>query len=71
MEYTVLLKFVGGRIKALRKKKKLTQVQLAEKAGLQDSNLSRLESGSSNVTLLTLSRIAETLGVEVKDFFKN
>jgi DNA-binding XRE family transcriptional regulator len=46
-------------LKAARKESKLTQEQLAEKAGTKKSYISKLENGKGNVQLSTLIRIFE------------
>ena len=48
-----------------RKHQKLTQRELAEKTGLKQSNISRLETGKSNPSLDLLQRVAEGLGKEL------
>jgi transcriptional regulator with XRE-family HTH domain len=57
---------VGARIRAIRLKKGITQDQLAELTGLNRVHLFRLENGRQSMTLKTLQRIAETLGVQVE-----
>jgi len=44
-------------IKAARREAKLTQEQLAEKAGTKKSYISRLENGNCDIQLSTLYRI--------------
>jgi transcriptional regulator with XRE-family HTH domain len=56
---------VGGNIQKVRKKKGITQDQLAEISGLNRAHLYRLESGRQSMTLRTLKIIAEALGVPV------
>jgi DNA-binding XRE family transcriptional regulator len=46
--------------------KKLTQKELARKAGLSQVMIARLESGSSNPTFATITRVAGALGKELK-----
>jgi len=46
-------------LKAARREAKLTQEQLAEKAGTIKSYISRLENGNYNIHLSTLYRIFE------------
>jgi len=58
-------KHVGQKIKQLRESAQLTQVQLAEKAGLPQSHVSRLENAEHSATHLTLEKIAKALGVHV------
>jgi DNA-binding transcriptional regulator YiaG len=43
----------------LRKKLKLSQKELARKIGTSQSNVARIESGSENLTVQTLQRIAQ------------
>lgn len=50
---------VSEMLKAARKEAKLTQEQLAEKAGTKKSYISKLENGRGNVQLSTLIRIFE------------
>lgn len=58
-------------IKETRKESKLTQAELAEKAGVSRVTISRLESGKlKETTLGTLSRIAQALQVTVDDLIK-
>ena len=45
---------------------KLTQQQLAEKAGVSRVVVARLESGTTNPTLGTVNRVAGILGKELK-----
>lgn len=52
-------------IRALRTKKHLTQELVAEKAGMPQSVVARIESGTRSVSVDTLGRIAYALGKEV------
>lgn len=65
MEGDVLLALVGARIKELRNQKKLSQVQLAEKAESQDTYIGEIERGSRNISLKMLAKIADALEVSV------
>ena len=56
---------MGLRIAALRKLAGLSQEQLAERAGLQRTHVSRIEAGKYAVTLETIQAIAEALGMTV------
>lgn len=49
----------------VRSEQGLTQEELAEKTGIQRSNISRLESGNYNPSLEFLSRVARGLGMEL------
>ncbi len=56
-------------IQALKKRRKIlgvTQEHLAELSGVGLRTLKALESGKSNPTFKTLSKLAEVLGMELK-----
>lgn len=50
---------VSEMLKAARKEAKLTQEELAERAGTKKSYISKLENGKANIQLSTLFRIFE------------
>ena len=58
---------IGEKIRAARTEKGLTQKQLGDKCGMADSAIRRYESGRGNPTLDTVDRIAEALGMELRD----
>ena len=73
MDANDLQERVGQRIAALRKKAKLPQEQLAERAGLSVGYLSRIERGqvgSDGPSLRVLAEIADVLGVDPGDLFR-
>ena len=54
---------VGTQIARMRQKKRLSQAQLAARAGMSAPNVSRIEnSPAQNMTLETLVKIARALG---------
>jgi len=65
-----LVKLVGSNIKEIRKLKKLTQEELAEKCGLQTSYLAGVERGDRNITIQTLEKITEGLEEAPSSIFK-
>jgi len=65
-----LVKLVGSNIKEIRKLKKLTQEELAEKCGLQTSYLAGIERGDRNITIQTLEKITEGLEEAPSSIFK-
>lgn len=58
---------VGARLRQLRLARRLTQEQLAERAGLSDKFLGELERGRGNPTLTTLAALSDALGVRLVD----
>jgi len=60
---------MGSRIRAIRESHGLSQEEMAMKAGLDRAYYGRVERGEANVASLNLLKIAETLSVEVGDFF--
>lgn len=56
---------IGQRIAAIRKEQNLTQTQLAERCGLQQAHIARIETGRYSVGLDTLAQIATALGKTV------
>lgn len=49
-----------------REKSNLTQKQLAEKTGIYQAEISKIERGLGNPSLLTINRLADALDMEVK-----
>ena len=49
-----------------RKASGLTQQQLAEKTGISQADISKLENGSANPSLRTLRRLAAGMGMQLK-----
>lgn len=58
---------VGKMLKRIRNAKNIKQVALAKKAGLPQSHISRLETGTHSPSFKTLTKIAKALEVEVGD----
>lgn len=69
MEKSDLLKIVGKRIQDLRISKGLSQVDLVGKinGNIDTTNISRIESGRTNPTIHTLSRISEALEISLSE----
>jgi transcriptional regulator with XRE-family HTH domain len=60
---------VGSRIRSLRKSRKLTQTELSERIGVQQSDLSRMEKGEYKVGLDTLFKILAVFELDMASFF--
>ena len=56
---------IGRQIKERRSELNMEQVDLQDYAEIGSTTLSRLEQGKANVTLDTLEKILEVLGLEV------
>lgn len=57
---------VGRRIGELRRQRGLTQSELGERLGIAQKNVHRLESGTQNLTLRTIVKVARALEVDVE-----
>ena len=58
------------RVRILRQKAGLTQAQLAERAGIEQGYLSRVERGKHSPSLEVTYRLAAALGVRPGDLFE-
>jgi transcriptional regulator with XRE-family HTH domain len=58
-----LLIGLGGRIRNLRRRRGWTQVEMAEKVGIDRSFLADVERGKRNISILNLALIARGLKV--------
>lgn len=54
--------YVGEAIKKARIKQNITQEELGERIGVKRSQICKLESGKSSITLSTMSRVFKALG---------
>ncbi|MBW3564942.1 MAG: helix-turn-helix domain-containing protein [Acidobacteria bacterium] len=64
------VELVGRKIRQLRRQRKLTQVELSQKIGICQSDLSRMEQGEYKVGLDTLLRILQTFNMGIGEFFE-
>jgi transcriptional regulator with XRE-family HTH domain len=64
-----LLIRIGVRIRTLRLKRGWTQVEMAEKVGIDRSFLADVERGKRNVSILNLELIAKGLRVSLSQLF--
>jgi transcriptional regulator with XRE-family HTH domain len=67
---TQVLTTVGANIRKIRKEKSISQYELSKLCGMEKANMSRLESGQSNATVLTLLKVSDALNVSVSEFFR-
>jgi DNA-binding XRE family transcriptional regulator len=64
-EYEVIMQVIKT-----RQERNMTQKELAEKIGMRQSNISRLESGGYNPSLDFLMKVADGLGKELHVEFR-
>lgn len=63
MKHEILVLF-GVNVRKLRKKRGLSQENLAELAGLHRTYIGMIERAEKNITLINISKIAQALNVE-------
>ena len=61
-------KFIGLKIQEYRKKRKLTQAQLAEKVGLTDKHVGRIEAGNFFPACNKFMNILDVLNINISEF---
>jgi len=64
-ELELKLDIIGEMIKRARKERNLTQTELGEMIGVQKAQISKLEKGSSNVTIHTILKVFDALKAKV------
>lgn len=67
MDYYV----IGQRIRTLRRARKLSQEQLAEKVWISTTHMSHIENGSTKLSLPVLVDLAAALGVSVNEILSD
>ena len=61
---------VGERLRDIRRSRRATLKQIADRAGVSESFLSQVERGRASASIASLRRIAGALGVSVADLFE-
>ena len=61
----------GQRIKDLREKSAMSQMNLAYAADLDRSYIASIENGKRNVSIVNIEKIANALNVTLKEFFND
>ena len=62
-------RLVGRKLRKLRKEHRLTQTELSNRIGIQQSDLSRMEQGEYRVSLDTLFKILGEFDMGIGEFF--
>ncbi len=63
------LKYVAYAIRAIRKQKNISQMELCLRANMSQGFLTNIETGKKEPSAMTLIRIAEALEVSPREFF--
>jgi transcriptional regulator with XRE-family HTH domain len=60
---------LGARLRATRKRQRMTLKEVATKAGISESFLSQIERGLAGASVATLQHVSAALGIMVADLF--
>lgn len=66
-----VLLVMATRLKDARLRSEMTQKQVAELAGVQQSYVYEIETGKTNITIRTLARLAEVLQIDIRALLPN
>ena len=58
------LKIIGHKLRVVREKQHLTQVEVAERANISTNHYAQIERGEANASLETLENILKALNVK-------
>lgn len=70
ISYQEEIKFISNKIRELRKEKQMTVQELAYHCDMERSNMSRIESGRTNLTVKTMCIICNALNVNLRDIIR-
>lgn len=65
-----ILKLFGEKVRYYRKKRGLSQEQLAFKAGVHRTYIGMIERAEKNITLINIQKIANALEVKISDLIE-
>ena len=60
----------GAKLAYIKKKKKMSQMKLAEIVDMNFNYIGQIERGEANVTIKTMRMLADALDIELKDLFE-
>lgn len=66
-----LLSLIGKKLAKQRNLQGISQEELADMADLDRTYISGIESGKRNISVFTLKKISDALGMEISKFFNN
>ncbi|MGR5986153.1 helix-turn-helix domain-containing protein [Bacillus cytotoxicus] len=64
-----LIKKLGERIRLLRKEQNLSQERLGELSNIHTNHIGAIERGEKNVTIESLAKITNGLGITLEELF--
>jgi len=67
--YKIEITAFGERLKELRLKEGITQLDLEIQSGISRTEISRIENGLKNIEFFTIVKLAEALQINLVDFF--
>jgi transcriptional regulator with XRE-family HTH domain len=70
MKKQILIKF-GQKVREERNKQKISQEELAERAGVHRTYIGMIERAEKNITLENIEKIAKALGLKLGVLFKD
>lgn len=70
ISYQEEIKFISNKIRELRKEKQMTVQELAYRCDMERFNMSRIESGRTNLTVKTMCIICNALNVNLRDIIR-
>jgi transcriptional regulator with XRE-family HTH domain len=70
MRRDILVRF-GQKVRSERKRKGLSQEELASRAGVHRTYVGMIERAEKNITLANIEKICKALGLSIRDFFKD
>ncbi|MDY6391983.1 MAG: helix-turn-helix transcriptional regulator [Bacilli bacterium] len=60
-----LVKEIGSMVRAYRKRRGISQIQLSRKSGISQANISKFENGEYNISLSQLERLIRALNAHI------
>ncbi len=70
MPKSILVRF-GNKVRAERLRQRLSQEELASRAGVHRTYIGMIERAEKNITLENISRVCLALNMEISDLFKD
>lgn len=68
--YNIEIEKFGKRLRELRIKQKLSQLDLELKSGINRTEISKIENGLKNIEFFTIVKLADALEVELIELFR-